>query len=521
MSGNGEFYDAITGDRFVPRGMNYNQFLPSVTGPIYDSVLSTRVYDPAIVDADFRAIAALGFNVVRIMLETCGVYADGCITGADRRINPDYMDNVVDFLERAKAHGLYVMVASNTLPDDSYWLQATARLTDATFDSANNEFLNPAAVPLYVDYWRAVVQALVDRAAPFDAIWSYQLRQEHHFHIDYAPLNLTSGLVKTANGRTYDMALQADKDRMIDEGLVYWADLLRSEIRSLDPTALVTVGFFTPNAPHVVNGPDETRLVRTAYFMRESAMDFIDLHHYPGNGVNNAHIWENFGIDGVTEKPIVLGEFGGIRNWWSNAESAAAAVMGLEVDSCRVGFDGWLVWAWRGDSSRDLWWASEGDGFIAQVAAPVNRPDPCAYGDFAFIRYNAALGATARASSSEPSNPASFVNDQTPAHWNAADRAPQWVELALARPTDVEQVRLVIAQSPAGRSVHEVWVRRAGGALERLHVFDSVTSEGQVLVFTPDSVLPEVDLVRIVTTSIGDLAPAWHEIEILTARPPG
>jgi len=520
VEGNGEFYDAVTGERFVPRGMNYNRFLPSVSGSIHDNVLSTRFYDPAIVDADFGAIAELGFNVVRVMLETCGSHADGCIPGPDGRINPAYMDNGVDLLERARAHGLYVMVASNTLPDEGYWLRETARLTDATFDSANNEFLNPRAVPLYADYWRSLVQSLVDRAAPFDAIWGYELRQEHHFHLDQPPLSLLTGQVTTANGRSYDMTSQADKDRMIDEGLVYWADLLRTEIRSLDPTALVTVGFFTPNAPHEVNGPDETRLVRTAYFMRNSTMDFIDLHHYPGDGVGDAQIWENFGIEGVTEKPLVLGEFGGVRHWWSDAASAAAAVMALEVDSCRVGFDGWLVWAWRGDDSVDLWWAAEGDAEIATVTAPVNRPDPCAYGDFDFIRYNAALDAVASASSSEPSNPASFINDQTSAHWNAADGAPQWVELALARPTDVEQFRLVIAQSPAGRSVHELWARRSEGVLERLHVFDGVTDEGDVLVFTPPTVLTNVDLVRVVTTSIGDLAPAWHEIEVLTDRPP-
>jgi hypothetical protein len=33
------------------------------------------------------------------------------------------------------------MVASNTLPDDGYWINATASLQDAQFESANNEFL--------------------------------------------------------------------------------------------------------------------------------------------------------------------------------------------------------------------------------------------------------------------------------------------------------------------------------------------------------------------------------------------
>lgn len=520
IDGVGEFYDTTTMNEFVPRGMNYNRFVPSVSGPIFDSVLATTRYQPATVDADFAEMQALGFNVVRIMLETCGVYVDGCITGPDGRLNPEYMDNVVDFLNRAKAHGLFVMVASNTLPDDSYWLHATAALTDAQFDSANNEFLNPRAVPIYVDYWESVVQALVERDAPLDVIWGYELRQEHHFHEIYAPLSLTSGTVTTANGETYDMSTAEDKNLMVDEGLVYWADTIRVAIRDIDPTALVTVGFFTPNEPNPVNGPDETRLVRTAYFLRNSEVDFVDLHHYRGNGVDDADIWENFGIDGVENMPLVLGEHGGFRNWYSSIDRAATAVMGLEVDSCRAGFDGWLVWAWRGDSSSDLWWANEGSGNIARVVAPVNRPDPCAHGAFDFIRYNVALDATVTASSEIEANPATNVNDGTPNHWNASALAPQWVELALASPNNLTEIVMTVAQDPAGRSVHELWVREAGAELRLIETFDGVTSENERLVFSPAEPLLGIDLVRVVSTSVGDLWPAWHEIELLTADPP-
>ncbi len=521
VDGVGEFYDTATGLRFVPRGMNYNRFLTSATGPVYDSVLATPLYEPATVDEDLAAMRSMGFNVVRIMIETCGVYADGCITGPDGRLNPAYMDNLVDFLDRAKAADLFVMIASNTLPDDSYWIHETAALVDSAFDSANNEFLNPASVPFYVDYWQSVVQALVDRNAPLDAIWAYQLRQEHHFHLDYAPLSLASGFITTANGETYDMAKQADKDRMIDEGLVYWADLLRDAIREIDPTAPVTVGFFTPNAPNQVQGPDETRLVRTAYFLRNSSMDFVDLHHYPGNGVDDNDIWENFGIEGTEEMPVVLGEFGGYRSWWSNAAQAASAVMSMEVDSCRVGFDGWLVWAWRGDESRDLWWATEGASEIAQVVSPRERPDPCEYGRFGFIRFNLATGATVTASSAIPSNPPEYAIDEAPSYWNAVNGAPGWIELALSEPADVEEIRLVVAQFPAGPSRHELWVQRTGGALEMVHVFAGSTGEGDVLVFEPEEALIAVEKVRVVTTSLGDLAPAWHEVELLTSTPPG
>lgn len=521
VDGNAEFYDIHTGDRFVPRGMNYNRFVTPINGAIADDFLTVDHYDPETVARDFAEMSAMGFNTVRVLIETCHP-SSGCMgTGPSGRfVNPAYLDNLTDFLRIAKEKGLVVVVASNTFPDDSWWVNETARLQDAQFESANNEFLNPRAVPHYVDYWRQIVQGLVDRSAPLDAVLGYQLRQEHHFHINYAPLNLTEGLVTTANGNTYDMADQAAKDRMIDEGLVYWADLLREEIRSVDPTALVTVGFFTPNTPHMVNGPDETRLVRTSYFIRNSEIDFVDLHHYPGNGVDDDHIWENFDIFDFTEKPMILGEFGAIQGWWPDAAAGAAGVMALEVEACRTGFDGFLVWAWRGDLSDDIFWAADGDREIAQVVSPNARPDPCEFGDFDFILFNRAGEATVTASSEVAGFEASNVTDGSSEHWNAASGSPQQIELSFESPVTLTKIDLIVAQSPAGRSVHELWVRRAGGDIERLQVFDGVTDDSDVLTYEPEEALVDVDLVRLVTTSLGDLAPAWREILLYSSSPP-
>ena len=515
-----EFYDRLTGERFVPRGMNYNRFLRSEDGALNDNVLSTTRYDPAAVDADFAAIRALGFNVVRIMLETCGFYPNGCITTASGRLNPAFFDNLADFLERAKAHDLFVMVASNTLPDDGYWINATASLEDELFQKGANEYLNPKAMPIYIDYWTGVVRSLIDAGAPLDAIWAYELRQEQHFDWDYPPFNLSEGLITTANGVTYDLAQPDAKARLLDEGLVYWADTMRAEIRAIDPTALVTMGFFVPNEPHPVRGDDQ-RLVRTAYFLRNATVDFVDLHHYRGNGVDDTEIWENFGLLGVDDKPIVLGEQGAIKDWYSSEDRAAAAVLGLEVDSCRVGFDGWLVWAWRGDLSTDIWWASDGDGMIARVVSPLERPDPCVYGEFDFIRYNVAPQAVISASSFAPGFPPENAADETPEYWNSSAGTPQWIQFALAAPTDVEAIVLTNAQNPPGRSVHQLWVRKVGEPIALVHTFDGVTDEGDILSFTPEEPLIGVDLVRVVTTYLPDLWPAWHEVEILTRTPPG
>jgi hypothetical protein len=95
------------------------------------------------------------------------------------------------------------------------------------------------------------------------------------------------------------------------------------------------------------------------------------------------------------------------------------------------------------------------------------------------------------------------------------------VELSLPSPVDVTAIELAVAQDPPGRSIHEIWLKKSGEDFMLVHTFDGVTSEGDVLIFQPEEPLIGIESVKVVTTSILDLWPAWHEIEILTMTPPG
>ena len=46
------------------------------------------------------------------------------------------------------------------------------------------------------------------------------------------------------------MASSDSRQAMMDENLVYWSSQLRDTIQSLNPGALVTVGFFEPQGPN-------------------------------------------------------------------------------------------------------------------------------------------------------------------------------------------------------------------------------------------------------------------------------
>ena len=48
-----------------------------------------------------------------------------------------------------------------------------------------------------------------------------------------------------------------------------------------------------------------------------------------------------------------------------------------QIESCRYGFDGWLLWTWDTEDTLGFWNALSQGSEIEKVLAPVNRPDPC------------------------------------------------------------------------------------------------------------------------------------------------
>jgi endo-1,4-beta-mannosidase len=221
---------------------------------------------------------------------------------------------------------------------------------------------------------------LIRQGAPLDAIWAYSLANEAYFASDAPPLSLESGTVTTANGRSYDMSNTAQRRAMMDEGLVYWIDHVRAAIREVDPTALITIGFFQPKGPNPTRIGDP-RVIKTGAVITQSQADFIDLHLYPGLELSLPQYVQNFELPQVTAKPIVMGEFGAFKTPYPTVSAAANAVRLWQIESCRYGFDGWLFWTWdtteAAEGEPPLWNAMSESRVIAQALAPKSHPDAC------------------------------------------------------------------------------------------------------------------------------------------------
>ena len=373
VNGAGEFYNRLTGQKFVPRGMNYIRLGPQKrddgSTQIYHSVFDPDKYDPVAVAAALEKMHADGYNAVRVFLSqnTMGTPTAG--------LSIDYIENVADFLQLAMQNELYVIFTQDWLPGGKYGAVINQECCEL-FNFNNAQNLPGAAVRAYELFYKDFISMLFDTNAPTDFIFSYELRNEFYYDTDYPPLSLTTGTVTTANGKTYDMSLAEDKQQMVEENLVYFIDTVRAAILEVDPTALVSIGFFHPQEPNSARIGD-LRLAVTEPAIWQSTADFVDLHPYPGFELTLEQYVENFGINGMQEKPIIMGEFGGEVSRFSSIFAAAQTFINWQVESCQYGFDGWLFWTWDLNEQPDFFNALMNDGAINGVLAPVVRPDPC------------------------------------------------------------------------------------------------------------------------------------------------
>lgn len=516
VNGIGEFYDRLTGEKFVPRGNNYIRLASqqSTSGGMifYHSTFNTNLYDPGVAEATLSKMQAEGYNVVRVFIN--GACKDFCIGDPAGGLSHAYIANLADFLQKAKSHDIFVILTSDGPPATQYYIKLLDTTWSNDFGGTNKQFLTGGGVLVEKKLVQDLIEALISQNAPLDAILAYELRNELFYESNATPISYTSGLFKTINGKTYDMGSQEDRQRMMDENLLYWIDQVRSVILKLDPTALVTVGFFVPQGP-IPTRIGDVRLIDTRSVIWESSLDFIDLHPYPDGGFSLANYVENFGMAGMEEKPIIIGEFGAARSWYPSEAITARTLHDWQVESCQYGFDGWLLWTWDTEEQSDFYSGLSGSGEIDQVLAPMNRPDPCLPGIFDFFEYNLALNAHAEASRSLPDQPPSGAVDGTNSRWwGAGAPAPQWIMIDLGTPQSIGTIKLTITQYPNGKTIHQVWVGATIDSMYLLHTFEGNTVDNQVLEFKSDSPIENVRYVRVNTRQSPSWV-GWQEILVL------
>lgn len=509
-----EFYNKDTGESFIPRGVNYFYIVPVPEGHLEDRFFGTDQFDESRVRSDFLALAEKGYNVVRIFLDTCSSGV-GCVGFPDEDgLNPPWLDNIKTTMDLAKEAGIYLLLTSNDLPSQGGYVQIADEANSELFGPYRNvQFLSPKGIEAFQKYWGDLMKGLAERDAAFDAVFAWSLLNEQWYFRTEPPFSLNSGMVTTANGSTYNMASQSDKKRMAVEGMIHFIDSIREVIDGYDPDALVTMGFFEPDYPNPLRQGD-FRYVEAGPLLHEADLDFFDFHGYPGE-TQLSEIAENFGMNGYSQKPVIMGEYGAFLDRYPELDSAIEAVQGWVAQSCKEGYDGWLYWGMYrapvaiGDAT---WGFMDDDQQVMESLSPLNQPDPC---DSSFLPpENIALGKSAAVSQSLAEGPPSNALDgNKDTSWQSGGEAPQWIEIDLGELFTIEEIKLYVDQAPAGNTTHRVLGKtNESDDYNELHEFSGHTDFGDVLGHEFESPVESIRYLRIETTESPSWI-SWSEIE--------
>lgn len=105
------------------------------------------------------------------------------------------------------------------------------------------------------------------------------------------------------------------------------------------------------------------------------------------------------------------------------------------------------------------------------------------------------------------------VDTRLDTSWDSGSGAPQWIMLDLGQPQTINRLKLHVAQSPAGRTVHTIEAGPSATNLKYVQKIDSLTSRDTPLDLALLSPIPNTRYIKI-TTSVSPSWVAWKEIEV-------
>ncbi len=147
----GRFVDTRTGEPPVVRGTNYLTRV-RVGGGYQDRTFSPSVFDPERVAADFAALADRGYNTVRIFLDSCNGGPGRIAKVGGERLDGEYLDVIVQVMDLARSHGLFLLLTSNDLPDGGGYARRSSRDDAGVFPGYRNSIYPTGAVVSYATF---------------------------------------------------------------------------------------------------------------------------------------------------------------------------------------------------------------------------------------------------------------------------------------------------------------------------------------------------------------------------------
>jgi len=367
---------------FAPRGFNYIRLRPRWHG-----TFAPGRYDAGRAEAMLRHVRAGGFNTVRVFVDPAA--GAGVVASSDAaRLSARYMGNVLDFLERARGHRVYVVASLLMLPSCRRYDAIVGRKRKG-FGHGNEMYFEEGFVRAKALYVGDFIEAIKARdASLLPGVLAYELDNETHFLAEALPFSKKAGKLTGPDGRTYDLSSDGGVQRLADAAVVRWADACVEAARRADPDALVSVNVFTFAAVGR-RGPGrlskattkDRRFPARPMALTRTKLDYIDVHFYPFDGKTLDRDLKSIEFEAFAKacraagKPMIMGEFGAFKKAWPTLPAAAAAMRQHIRRVGGLGFAGWLYWTYDTDEQSFLWNARSGKGEIFDALRGEFVPD--------------------------------------------------------------------------------------------------------------------------------------------------
>jgi len=391
------FVDSKTGSALQLRGATYTRVSANGTKHV---LFVPGSYDTQIAGQVLATMRVDGYNVVRVFIDPI------LVGGADgqRTLNAAYLDNFITFLNLAKFRGLYVQVALPAAP----WSYTGAFPQGGECGGSMNQFaIPPIGVAAKKAYVTDFISYLKAAHAPTEQILAYSIENEFAFRRDCEPLVAApryecgdaEPIWTRTNAGVFNLNSRCGQQALMDANMVRYVDEVSAAIKSVDRSALVTMGFFSPYLALQSN-----LALRPHLAIRSKGLDFISLHFNLApsgarrpQGLADSSIFVNPALDRQVEsifegdtssKPILMEEFYMKSHPGASLQEAhMAALMArdAQIQLCRLPegrrITNSLFWTWdtkEPDSQGQIFWAlTDNESEINNYISPRVRPDPC------------------------------------------------------------------------------------------------------------------------------------------------
>ena len=377
----GQFITLETGNGFTPKGCNFIRLRHKTPGTIAHSTFDDQYYNGSRMESMLRDLAVHGFNTVRVFIDPVSPAVGLFETRETTRLSPVYMANVLDLLQRARDHGVYVIFVFSMWGPNNTWLHRGP--AKATMVSGPNELYFRAGA---AETRAALLSEFVKAIKAYDSallsvVLAYEIQNELCYFVKAEPLSLADGIFRYGD-KTYNLSSEQEIQQLMDDVSVHWCNATVKEVRRIDPQALVSISVFTFRAVGRT-GPNRLRKDRTTdnriparpLALAESSVSYVDIHLYPHGPNTMQEDLRSIEFDALRRKclragkPLLMGEFGAFKHDYPTLKTAVRGVTQHAKEAYDAGFVGFLYWTYDTDEQKRLWNAKSGKGDILKALA--------------------------------------------------------------------------------------------------------------------------------------------------------